>query len=257
MKATIIMFLGIVIGALPAFGENFVFQSPCSDGTLTLSFRHIDDILKLEGDPSLRIVEIKTASAEAVSSAHLALLLRWIEGGGVLWFHGRGFESSLFEKVNPGIKLDRDLVFKESGALFTAQTGELFLRDLLPHIAIAEHRITEGVNMIYVRPSDRIVRPPGAGPLDASFVLETSSPGIVPILYFMPSEIGLHFGRLSRRGPQRQPEQKLIVFGIVERGDGLIIVDLTGIAERRWDGPDGNVYDGPKFYENIRNFGSQ
>lgn len=124
MRGRMIGVFTIMLTMLSFVANAQDFGGPFNNGVLTLDFSHIDDILKLQKNPEVAIVEITNSSRSTVSSAYLALLLRWIDNGGI---RSKGFESSLFEKVNPGIKTYGAMIEKESGPLLSS-SGELFVR---------------------------------------------------------------------------------------------------------------------------------
>lgn len=232
--------------------DDLPFESPYDNGVLTLEMVHIDDLLYLDEAPALRIVEITNPGKAEVSSAHLTLLERWVESGGALWFHGRGFESSLWPEVNPGIDLYYTELIKESGAKMDGRNGdvgELFVRDLLPSINIADHPVTEGIERLYVQPEMWEVE----GVWMSRVFTSSSSARVEPILSFRQSRNGL---RLRRdRVPDKPERRSFVLLGLVERGSGLLIVDLTRIGAKDWKGPDGDAYDAPLFYRNIKRYG--
>jgi hypothetical protein len=210
------------------------FGSPYDSGVLTLDFAHIDDLLSISRVSELRIVEVTRNSAAEVSSAHLALLLRWVEGGGVVWFREEGTASALFGKVNPGVTVGRREFWKESGAGFGA--GELFVKGLLPQLVIGDHAVTEGVSSLYVLPYN----------WGGTRHLEIKGAAYTPIISFKSVADGLHTS---------PPDGKLyVLLALVERGDGLVLIDVTRLGSKVWKGPNGNEYDGPTFYRNIKAF---
>lgn len=260
------------------------FKSPYESGVLTLGIEYIDDLLFLDKVPSMRILEITFGSYKVVSSAHLALLLRWVNSGGIIWIHQDGFNSTLFKKVNPGIFFKEVIVKKESGATFSPDAGELFVKGLLPQISIANHSITEGVNMLYISPYSKEF---------VATIVTVPKIKIVPIINFKSSEEGLlinssgkeekevkkveevkKVGEVKEVKKDRKDKKEevvkedevvkvdvedvedeiFILLGLIEKENGLLIIDTTRLGSNNRVEPAGNEYDWLQFYNNIKSY---
>ncbi len=292
----------------PEMTQKGPFKSPYESGVLTLNFEYIDDLLFLDKVPSIRIIEITYGTYKGVSSAHLALLLRWVNSGGIIWINQEGFNSALFKKVNPGILFKEVIVKKESGATFSQDTGELFVKGLLPQISIANHPITEGVTMLYISPYSKEF---------AAAIMTEPKIKIVPIISFKSSEDGLLIDSSVKKTSlkidssfkkdsllidssvkkdsllidssgkksnlkidssvkkdrllidstdkedsllidstdTKDEEDKIfILLGLIEKGNGLLIIDTTRLGSKDRAGPGGNEYDWLQFYTNIKSY---
>ena len=259
----------------PKMTQKGPFKSPYESGVLTLNFEYIDDLLFLDKVPSIRIIEITYGTYKGVSSAHLALLLRWVNSGGIIWINQEGFNSALFKKVNPGILFKEVIVKKESGATFSQDTGELFVKGLLPQISIANHPITEGVNMLYISPYSKEF---------VATIMTEPKIKIVPIISFKSSEDGLLIdssvkkdgllidstgkkdsllidssdkkGSLQIDSTDKKDEEDriIILLGLIEKGNGLLIIDTTRLGSKDRAGPGGNEYNWLQFYNNIKSY---
>ena len=259
----------------PVKTQEGPFKSPYKSGILTLGIEYIDDLLFLDKVPSMRIIEITFGSYKAVSSAHLAILLRWVNSGGIIWINQEGFNSTLFKKVNPGILFKEVIVKKESGATFSHDTGELFVKGLLPQISIADHSITEGVNMLYISPYSKEF---------VSTIISEPKIKIVPIINFKSSEDGLQIDssvkkdslkidspvkkdslkidsprkkdslQIESPGKEDREDKIFILLGLIEKGNGLLIIDTTRLGSKNYAGPGGNKYDWLQFYNNIKSY---
>ena len=266
------------------------FKSPYESGVLTLGIEYIDDLLFLDKVPSMRILEITFGSYKVVSSAHLALLLRWVNSGGIIWIHQDGFNSTLFKKVNPGIFFKEVIVKKESGATFSPDAGELFVKGLLPQISIANHSITEGVNMLNISPYEKDL---------VATIITVPEIKIVPIIYFKSSKDGLLINssgkeekevkkveevkkvgevkevkkdRKDKKGEvvkeeevvkedevvkvdeEEEEDEIFILLGLIEKENGLLIIDTTRLGSNNRAEPAGNEYDWLQFYNNIKSY---
>ena len=261
---------------VPVKSPEVTFKSPYESGVLTLGIEYIDDLLFLDKVPSMRILEITFGSYKVVSSAHLAMLLRWVNSGGIIWIHQDGFNSTLFKKVNPGILFKEVIVKKESGATFSSDTGELFVKGLLPQISIANHSITEGVNMLYISPYSKEF---------VATIITDPKIKIVPIINFKSSEEGLLINssgkeekevrkvvevkeevkevkkdkkdkkdEVVKEDEEDEEEKIFILLGLIEKGNGLLIIDTIRLGSKGWVGPGGNEYDGLRFYNNIKSY---
>lgn len=257
---------------VPVKSQEVPFKSPYESGVLTLDIEYIDDLLFLDKVPSMRILEITYGSYKVVSSAHLAMLLRWVNSGGIIWIHQDGFNSTLFKKVNPGIFLKEVIVKKESGATFSPDNGELFVKGLLPQISIANHSITEGVNMLYISPYSKEF---------VATIITDPKIKIVPIINFKSSGEGLLIDSSGKEEKEVRKEGEVkevkkdkkdevdkedeevkvdeedktfILLGLIEKGNGLLIIDTTRLGSKDWAGPGGNKYDWIQFYNNIKSY---
>jgi hypothetical protein len=247
--------------AKPAVASR-VPNAPDAKGVIaSFDFSRVDDLLKLK-DLKVRIVMFPAASEAEISSAHLEMFKRWVSEGGISCFFSNGLTSSLFNKLElVSINANSEVV-KENGTRFSFEKGigELFVKGLLPNIVIEEHGITQGVNSIYVGPmmDDQLGRgivrifEPKAGRTFtpvlrlgyAYYVNETGTGSI-----WINNQAQFKDRTKSWRKSNLSSELATI-FGVVELGSGLIVIDGTGLMLGK-NGLNGNTYDWPKMYQNI------
>ena len=75
-------------------------------------------------------------------------------------------------------------------------------------------------------------------------------PGIRPIIFFVSAPDGLHL--IGSGNTPKSVGDTISLLSLVERGQGLIILDATRLGARDWNGPDGDSYDAARFYQNVK-----
>ena len=237
-------------------------NAPDAKGVIaSFDFSRVDDLLKLK-DLKVRIVMFQSASEADISSAHLEMFKRWVSEGGISCFFSNGLTSSLFNKLDLVSINANSEVIKENGTKFSFEKGigELFVKGLLPNIVIEEHGITQGVNSIYVGPmtDDQLGRgtvrifEPKAGRtftpilrLGYAYFLNETGAGSIWI-----NNQAQYKERTKNWKKSNLSSELATIFGVVELGSGLIVIDGTGLMLGK-NGLNGNTYDWPKMYQNI------
>ncbi len=232
-------------------GASTISNKPDVKGVITkFDFRYVDDLLRLK-DLKAKMVIFPQASENDISSAHLEMFKRWISGGGIGYFYSDGLGCSLFRKLDIA-DLTRHMVIKENNVRFSFQKGigELFIRDLLPAIVIHSHKITDGVNQLYVGPVGDYNRSENES---IGFVI-----GFNPKTRFIPIlQLGSVGSSIERYiFVNGSSKENATIFGVSELGSGLIVVDGTGLMLGK-NSLNGNTYDWPKMYANILNYASR
>jgi len=232
-------------------------------------FSHIDDLLQLE-ELGVELIIFRRASEATVSSAHLALFKKWVSQGGVAYLASDGLMSSLNTKLGV-MKPDYVKVQKESGVFFDFEqgVGELFVRDVVPSIQIHPHRITEGVNILYVGPSKET---------GVYFLIELEAKSTVdPILSLGPvcatDDLSSVYGDSVYKGRKfvrnngitlnesitemgwcsGTKVQSWPVLAALSLGKGIIIFDGTGLMIGK-NIFEGKIYDWDVFYQNLLDY---
>lgn len=202
-------------------------------------FSRIDDLLRLP-QLNVRMVIFRDRSEAEVSSVHLAVFKKWIKDGGIGFFTQQGLNGSLFQKLQV-VNIRSLQVKKENGVWFNSNSGdsndcigELFVRDALDTIVIAQHSITRSVSSLYVC---------GIPPLNWAVLDPLPAVNLIPILQVQGEENGA----IRINSPQAK---KVTIFGVLESGRGLVVVDGTGLSGG-YNKFKGNGYDWPVMYQNI------
>lgn len=135
------------VGLLAPFGASSAFAlEELRPGVYRSEWRTIDDLLTLGDQAKLNVLVLEDDKTKGVSDAHITVLRRWVESGGVLWVAGDGLKSSLAQAVAPFNSDSFDFVRSASGK----RGGELIVRGLSPRMTIVDGPFTAGVNQLYL-----------------------------------------------------------------------------------------------------------
>lgn len=115
-------------------------------GVYRSDWRTIDDLLTIGDQAELNVLVLEDNKTKGVSDAHMTVLRRWVESGGVLWVAGDGLESSLAQAVAPFRTENFDFVRSTSGK----RGGELIVKGLSPRMTIVDGPFTAEVNQLYL-----------------------------------------------------------------------------------------------------------
>jgi hypothetical protein len=115
-------------------------------GVYRSDWRTIDDLLTIGDHPELSVLVLEDKKTKSVSDAHLTMLRKWVESGGVLWVAGDGLESSLAQTVAQFRTESFDFVRSSSGK----RGGELIVKGLSPRMTIVEGPFTAEVTQLYL-----------------------------------------------------------------------------------------------------------
>lgn len=229
--------------SMNAFSSNVVD----SNGVIEdFDFTSVDDLLQLE-KKGVKLAIFKQQSEAAISSAHLVLFNRWVQSGGVGYFAGNALNSSLTKKLNL-IRPEYFGVLKESGERFSFKggIGELFVRGVIPEVKIADHKLTQGVQILYV----------GAAYDDGVFGLHPIAGEHVPLLSLGPicKYDNGHYDSWLKIGSNPECSKSIApIIVAVSDGKGVIVFDGTGLMLGK-NSFEGNSYDFEKYYSNLLNY---
>lgn len=252
MRTTLTLALALGLGSTPISSllvnaQDRPVNRPNNHGVIErFDFSQVDDLLDL--GPQVRMIMFDGASEVAISSAHLEMFKRWVAAGGVAYFFDYGWSCSLNRKLNI-VEWARIRTVKENGTNLDGHTGELVVRGLFPFLQIGTHRITEGVQRLYVcNPGTEFRAVSGTHVIP---LLQLGySEGFGSVVFINPSEN-------QALGPEKRarvPHRHLAtVFALFEMGSGLIVYDGTSFVR----GPNSfgnNSYDWTRMYENIMNY---
>jgi hypothetical protein len=135
---------------------------------------------------------------------------------------------------------------------------------LVPTVRIEKHQITEGVSRLYVcgyTHSDRHPEyvdfrdsPCADCSAEVGFLAKKGKSNFTPILQLSPDYLRGAGNGWIRIKVERKNYYVVPIFGVVESGKGLVVVDGTGLILGN-NTFNGNQYDWNLLYGNILNFG--
>lgn len=146
----------VALVATPAAGSVNIVGDP---GVVTLDAARVDDLLSLTGDTSthLLIVPVKV-EGKKITQEHVTETRRWLESGGVIWAEGDGLNSRLVRALaEPKVAS-----YKFRSPTTGHPGGEMIIRKKSARFSIRDHALTEGVNQLYIIPSERLNGTKGA-----------------------------------------------------------------------------------------------
>lgn len=115
-------------------------------GVYRSDWRTIDDLLTIGDQAELSVLVLEDNKTKGVSDAHMTVLRRWVESGGVLWVAGDGLKSSLALAVAPFRTESFDFVRSTSGK----RGGELIVKGVSPRMTIVDGPFTAEVSQLYL-----------------------------------------------------------------------------------------------------------
>jgi len=115
-------------------------------GVYRIDGNAMDDLLTIESREDVKLLVLEDNKTKSISDAHMNVLRRWVESGGVLWVAGDGLDSSLAQTVAPFRVESFDFVRSSSGN----RGGELIVKGLSPRMTIVDHELTAGVSQLYL-----------------------------------------------------------------------------------------------------------
>ena len=79
-------FSGAVFAQIPESIKSF-YHSDKELGIKVFTGRNVQEIRKLESDPSMAKIVVVQASQEQLTPEFVTILLNWVKNGGTLWFY--------------------------------------------------------------------------------------------------------------------------------------------------------------------------